>query len=41
MHSEGAIDLGLWILEGPAEAAKTSDAAAGGFRSLLRRKSAR
>ena len=38
MHSEGAIDLGLWILEGPAAADKKIDASSGGgFRSLLRK----
>ena len=36
MHSEGAIDLGLWILEGPAPSDKKAEAA-GGFRSLLRK----
>jgi len=34
LHSEGEIDLGLWILESPA---KGADAAAGGLRSLIRK----
>jgi len=38
LHSEGAIDLGLWILEGPAAATDKQPASApGGFRSLLRK----
>lgn len=38
LHSEGAIDLGLWILEAPAAAPQNQAAGApGGFRSLLRR----
>jgi CheY-specific phosphatase CheX len=36
LHSEGAIDLGLWILESPGERA-SSDAAPGGLRSLIRK----
>jgi CheY-specific phosphatase CheX len=35
MHSEGAIDLGLWILEGPAANEKKPETT--GFRSLLRK----
>jgi CheY-specific phosphatase CheX len=38
LHSEGKIDLGLWILERPAEGPVAPAApASGGFRSLLRR----
>jgi len=35
LHSEGEIDLGLWILESPS--ASTTAEAPGGLRSLLRR----
>ena len=34
LHSEGAIDLGLWILESPSPSAEVST---GGLRALLRK----
>jgi Chemotaxis phosphatase CheX len=38
LHSEGKIDLGLWILERPAAAPTAGAAPApGGFRSMLRK----
>ena len=37
LHSEGKIDLGLWILESPGEGPAAAEPAPGGFRSLIRK----
>jgi hypothetical protein len=37
LHSEGEIDLGLWILESPSSNAASDAAPTGGLRSLIRK----